>query len=398
MVMKLCIILFALALHVEVNGDNPDTFLEVPGMIVHDGYPQETYRVMTEDGYALTVHRIPHGRGVGNCTDCDKPVVVLDHGLFGSSSNWIFAGVNSALGYMLADRNYDVWMPNTRGNVYSTIYTPRRDPRTKEFWDFSWHEGGIYDMPATIDYILEKTGKKKIFYVGHSMGTTMFYVMMSQRPEYNDKVAAMVSLAPIAFVNHARIGLLSVFADHSSLVNSLLDLIGLTQLKPMSHMLSKIVTTLCFETPMISDVCQKLIISVFGFDLIGLNQTLIPVYFNNMFSGSSTKQIMHYAQIFKSGRFCQYDYGLIDNLIRYHSIHPPSYNISEVKIPVALFYADGDKFGDVIDVKKLYKKLPNVIKLFKVPYSGFSHQDFVTHKYIATLVNKPIIDIFESYT
>lgn len=49
-----------------------------------------------------------------------------------------------------------------------------------------------------IDYILIKTGQKKLYYVGHSQGTTVFYVMASVRPEYNDKIEAMVSLAPIS--------------------------------------------------------------------------------------------------------------------------------------------------------------------------------------------------------
>lgn len=63
---------------------------------------------------------------------------------------------------------------------------------------------GVHDLPAEIDWILNVTGHKKLFYVGHSMGTTMFYVMASMRPEYNDKVQFMVSLAPVAFVGHVK--------------------------------------------------------------------------------------------------------------------------------------------------------------------------------------------------
>lgn len=63
---------------------------------------------------------------------------------------------------------------------------------------------GIYDLPAEIDYIMTINPVDKIFYVGHSMGTTMFYVMASTRPEYNDKILKMFSLAPIAFMSHLR--------------------------------------------------------------------------------------------------------------------------------------------------------------------------------------------------
>lgn len=50
-----------------------------------------------------------------------------------------------------------------------------------------------------IDYILETTRHQKLFYAGHSQGSTAFYVMASERPEYNDKIKAMFSLAPVAY-------------------------------------------------------------------------------------------------------------------------------------------------------------------------------------------------------
>lgn len=30
-----------------------------------------------------------------------------------------------------------------------------------------------YDIPASVDFILKKTGQEQLFYVGHSQGTTM---------------------------------------------------------------------------------------------------------------------------------------------------------------------------------------------------------------------------------
>lgn len=45
-----------------------------------------------------------------------------------------------------------------------------------------------YDLPATIDYVLKVTQVEELYYVGFSMGTTIFWAMMSDRPEYNHKV------------------------------------------------------------------------------------------------------------------------------------------------------------------------------------------------------------------
>jgi predicted alpha/beta hydrolase len=65
---------------------------------------------------------------------------------------------------------------------------------------YSWHEMGIYDLPAVIDYVLGKTGRKDLYYIGHSMGTSMFFVLTSSLPQYNAKIRLMTSLAPIAYM------------------------------------------------------------------------------------------------------------------------------------------------------------------------------------------------------
>jgi esterase/lipase superfamily enzyme len=39
---------------------------------------------------------------------------------------------------------------------------------------------GKYDLPAAFDYILNVTQVKDLNYIGHSMGTVMFWVAMNQ--------------------------------------------------------------------------------------------------------------------------------------------------------------------------------------------------------------------------
>lgn len=95
---------------------------------------------------------------------------------------------------------------------------------------YRWDEMGLYDIPATLEYILRTTGRQKLIYIGHSMGnsnflscqlmridrtrtelsieirlahplrclvqyltgTTMFWVAMETHPELNDKIELMV--------------------------------------------------------------------------------------------------------------------------------------------------------------------------------------------------------------
>jgi lysosomal acid lipase/cholesteryl ester hydrolase len=63
---------------------------------------------------------------------------------------------------------------------------------------------GIYDIPAVIDHITNVTKQDTVFYVGHSMGTAMFWITMIHRPEYNSKIRLMSALAPVAYLSHVK--------------------------------------------------------------------------------------------------------------------------------------------------------------------------------------------------
>lgn len=77
---------------------------------------------------------------------------------------------NKIVGYLLYHLGYDVWLGNARGNTYSQGHVKYkrngwRDERQR-YWNFSWHEIGKYDLPASIDYIVGITGFPKIHYIG----------------------------------------------------------------------------------------------------------------------------------------------------------------------------------------------------------------------------------------
>lgn len=57
------------------------------------GYEIQTHVVQTDDGYLLTVHRLLSPKSVGR-----RGPVLLMHGFFGASDNWLLAGPDNALG------------------------------------------------------------------------------------------------------------------------------------------------------------------------------------------------------------------------------------------------------------------------------------------------------------
>ena len=54
----------------------------------------------------------------------------------------------------------------------------------------------MYDYSETIDYILDATGQPDMFFAGFSMGTTQYLILLSEMPEYNDKIRAGFLLGP----------------------------------------------------------------------------------------------------------------------------------------------------------------------------------------------------------
>merc|ERR1712088_456057 len=159
--------------------------LNTDTMITLAGYQSETHKVVTPDGYILTLYRI-----VGS-----GPVVFMQHGLEDSSAAWVLAGPDhGAPAFRLAEQGYDVWQGNYRGNNDSREHQSLdpNDPHD-EFWQFSWDEMAKYDLPAQLNFVINHTDSQKIYYVGHSMGTT-----------WADKVELAVLLAPIAFVDHMK--------------------------------------------------------------------------------------------------------------------------------------------------------------------------------------------------
>lgn len=75
---------------------------------------------------------------------------------------------------------------------------------------------GYYDLPAFIDYIISLTNQEKLFYIGHSLGTTCFFALSSTRPEYNKKFRLSINLAPIAYSNNIQISYVHWMAHYQN--------------------------------------------------------------------------------------------------------------------------------------------------------------------------------------
>ncbi|KAE8750091.1 Lipase 3-like [Frankliniella occidentalis] len=364
-----------------------------PELVAREGYPIELHKVETDDGYILEVHRIP-------LPGSKKPPVYLQHGILCSSSDWVIAGPEKGLAYILHRLGYDVWMGNFRGNRYSRSHRDRDnmdpDRNVRQFWDFSFHEKGVYDVPATIDYILERTDHSDLMYIGHSMGTTAFFIMLSERPAYNVKVRSMSALAPVSYMTQVQSPLLRVAALLSTPLGAAANLVGIREFLPNNLLFTLAGQVLCKERAITQALCYNIMFLCTGFNSPQLNLTLLPTLLAHMPAGASVKTLIHYGQLIRSGTFRRYDYGLVRNLWHYGSTRPPAYNLDNVRVPVSLHYSDNDWVSGPRDVHALYDSLPNRNGRFRVKLPQFNHVDFLWGVDAPSLVYDTLTEILES--
>lgn len=108
-------------------------------------------------------------------------------------------------------------------------------------------------------------------------------------------------------------------------------------------------------------------------------------------AGSGYMPLIHMGQLSQSGRFEQFDYGVVRNLIEYHQMSPPQYNLKNVTAPVAIYYAKEDFLTTVPEVQRLMKELPNVVHDFQITRDDFNHNDFIYGAYAPTIVYDEIV-------
>ncbi|XP_053607761.1 lipase 3-like [Plodia interpunctella] len=363
-----------------------DAVLTVPAIVSRNGYNCETHTIISE-GYVLNIHRIPRSKNSGVIS---RKTILLQHGVFASSADWIFNGPGKGLAYVLADAGYDVWMSNIRGNRYSKEHLWWKSD-SKEYWNFSWHDVAMHDVPAVIDYILKVKGSDtKITYIGHSMGTTILFTMLTVRPEYNDILNSAIALAPVVYMSDIKSPLKS-FAPIASNVAYMQMLYGSHEFIPKVSTLGEITKT-CEAEHMDTMVCNNIVFYICGYDEAQFNKTLLPIFLAHLGTGTSWKTVVHFAQeIVSGGRYQYFDYGSYYNVEVYGTETPPEYDLSKVTLPITLFWAKNDLLSSEGDVRALLEKLPDTTKSYLVPHPEFNHLDYLWAIDAPRLINDKVL-------
>ncbi|XP_059972593.1 lipase member K isoform X1 [Mesoplodon densirostris] len=340
----------------EGSSTNPEANMNINQIISYWGYPYEKYDIVTKDGYILGIYRIPHGRA-----------------------------------YPRTDVGYDVWMGNSRGNIWSRRHV-KLSTTSAEYWAFSLDEMAKYDLPATINFIIEKTGQEQLYYVGHSQGTTTAFIAFSTNPELAKRIKIFFALAPVTTVKYIQ----SPVKKLTTLSRKVIKvLFGDKMFYPHIFFDRFIATKVC-NRKIFHHICSNFLFTWSGFDPKNLNMSRLDVYLSQSPAGTSVQNMLHWAQAINSGQFQAFDWGNPDqNMMHFHQSTPPLYNVSKMEVPTAVWSGGQDPVADVRDVENLLSKITRLIYFKLIPH--YNHMDFYLGQDAPYEVYQDLIRLMEDH-
>ncbi|KAF9151429.1 cholesterol esterase [Linnemannia schmuckeri] len=411
-------------------------------------YPVQEHLVRTQDNYLLGVHRITHGResvsakgivpnppkdivnllresGVplaaetkeayinnqrkrhkreqeedfeadldqkhGKKTkagDYIKPVVLLYHGFMMCSEVWLCnLDEERNLAFVLAEAGYDVWLGNARGNKYSLKHMFLK-PHEKKFWEFSMDELALFDVPDTVDYILNRTGAPSLVYIGFSQGTAQAFASLSINPDLNDKISLFIALAPATTPPGLENGLVN------SIVKAAPNVIYLL-LGRKTPLTAALFWQNLLHPTTYAGMIDLAVKFLFGWRCQSMSLVQKAVSYQHLYSFTSVRILVHWFQIIRTQVFQMYDdvQPRVPYLSSTRSHCPHPFPTNQIATPIAIFYGGNDS---LVDIKALLSDLPDLVGVWEVP--DYEHLDFLWAEGLDKHVYPHILELLETHS
>jgi len=363
--------------NIKIKEEMKEERMTFEELVMSRGFPLEIHYAESEDGYILKLYRIPAGKGERNFKEKQKQSILLVHGIFDSSDAWVCNNEEGCIPFILANLGFDVWLGNSRGNKHSR-YHKKYLTDSFEFWDFSFHEMGTYDLPAFLEHITKiNKWSEKVIYIGHSQGTAQLFSALTHSLDYfQKKIKLFIALGPVARVYNMTSHLLHVM--HTLKIDKLFERLSIWEVLAQDIKLEKFNSWIMPKIPFLCSLVSDLICDVNSGSCN--NSKMMPVYLSHNPGGSSLKAISHFVQLVRSKKFSMYDYGIDMNKIIYNSAEPKEYNLKIIKnFPIALFNGTEDRLANPKDVEWLKNELGENCIMSKV-YEGMGHSTFLMAK------------------
>ncbi|MED6132267.1 hypothetical protein PIB30_017534 [Stylosanthes scabra] len=362
--------------------------------ITKHGYKCDEHEVTTKDGYILSLQRIPEGRtNVGN-GGANRPPVIVQHGLMVGGMSWVLTPPNGNLPMSLADSGFDVWIANARGTIYSQRHKFLR-PADPAFWDWTFDDMVMNDVPAMFDYVYNQTGQK-IHYVGHSLGTLVAILSLAERNEVVlNRMKSAALLCPIAYLSHLTTEITNIAAK--TFIGEMTAMSGNPEFDPNRISVVTAIKAIC-DTHQIK--CDDMMTAISGSNCC-LNSTAVDTFLAHL-QPTATKNLIHLSQVIRFGEVTKFNYEMPDlNIKNYGSLFPPRYDLTKIpsNIPLFMSYGGKDALSDITDVLMLLDifKSHDLDKLSVQFIKDYAHADYVIGYNAKEVVYDYVIAFFKKH-
>lgn len=324
-----------------------------------NNFKSESHLIKTDDGFLLSVHRLnPEINGFKS----NGKSIYFQHGLLMTSDVWcVMLNKDDNLPFRLCELGYDVWLGNNRGNKYSNKHI-KYNANEAKYWDFSIDEFAMYDIPASINYILNIKNDKSLIYIGFSQGCSQILSSISINNDLNDKIEKLILIAPATTPKKLSNWLInSIISFKPSVMYMLFG----KKILMKSVMFWRRIT----YPPMFIKLIDMPNDLLFNWKSknIDIIQKLISYY--HLYSTTSVKCVVHWFQIIKSKKFQMYqeqDY--------FQSFEYPTNYIKIEKLMI--IYGMNDS---LVDIDIIVNQLPKFKKTeMKVIKDGILQNELIT--------------------
>ncbi|CAH0560010.1 unnamed protein product [Brassicogethes aeneus] len=363
--MKVAIFFALIALCAGSTLTRSGSFGNIENLVKENNYAYERFEVQTEDGYIMELYRVFDVQN--RKQQSDKEAVLLFHGYLYNCEEFAMGGDAESLAFYLVQQGYEVYLANARGTTYGMRHIHLNPKTDAAFWRFSFHDIGTKDLPAIVDKVLEVSKRSKIHFVAHMEGTSASYVFLSEKPEYNQKIERLVSLGPMAYMVNSEQEIINLALRNNKAWYH--KNLGISTFTPSEEIINE-VRTKCINEKYEQRVCENVYFLYNGFNSVDYNTTTIERVLSKVPSTGSVRDLLHFVQLKKSGRFERYDENFVSKQQGASGVQ--EYDLSKITVPVGVIYTPRDKFAHADDVKFLISKLPKVFaqRLFDDMYNN----------------------------
>jgi len=292
---------------------------------------------------------------------------------------WVWAGKEMSMPYMMADLGIEVWLGTFRGGRGSYEHVTL-GVDSDEYWGFSYDHVAQYDIPAMISHVLATSGQDKINYIGHSMGGSTYFAMCNYRPDIcKERVNLMVGLGTHTVLHNVVSPAVRYLAKkYGGLLGGFWfkDKFGKREFNPPPDIMRDLAALFCTTSLHAAGLCRMGIFLLIGPYDLNITRDTLGYIMEGYPSTTSVMLMEQYLQFVDRRQWAMFDFGMLQNMHQYGSIHPPLYSLAHVTTPVALFSSDWDMFCSSMDTKTMALEMPYLVYEKNMNRTWYNHGDY----------------------